>query len=129
MRLFRLSLIACPVLTVLAAGTLAAQRPLPTLKEDKPGLAAQARITADSATRIAQARVPRGQVAAREIEMEHGKLIYSFDMKVPGKAGIDEVNVNALTGAVIGVEHEGPAAEAREHRADSIAAARRRPAR
>ena len=106
-------------LLVLSAGSLAAQQAVPALKEDKPGLAAQATVSADSAMHIARLRVPRGTVAAREIEEEDGKLIYSFDMKVPGRTGIEEVNVNARTGAVVGVEHESPAKEARERRTDA----------
>jgi len=106
-------------LLVLSAGSLAAQQAVPALKEDKPGLAAQATVSADSAMHIAHLRVPRGTVAAREIEEEDGKLIYSFDMKVPGRTGIEEVNVNARTGAVVGVEHESPAKEARERRTDA----------
>lgn len=106
-------------LFVLSTMPLAAQQAVPVLKEDKPGLAAQATVSADSALRIARLRVPGGTVAAREIEDEDGKLIYSFDMKVPGRTGIEEVNVDARTGAVIGVEHESPAKEARERRRDA----------
>ena len=94
-----------------------------SLKMD-PKLAAEAKITLDSARMIALQAVPRGAVASEELEREHGRLIYSFDMKVPGKPGIQEVNVNALTGVVIGVHHEGPVTERRESRADSVAAAK-----
>ena len=104
-------------MSALSAISLAAQQALPALKEDKPGLAAQAVISPDSAIHLARLRVPRGTVAAREIEEEDGRLIYSFDMRVPGRSGIDEVNVDARTGAVVGVEHETPSAEARERRA------------
>jgi Predicted membrane protein len=67
-------------------------------------------------------RVPNGSVSSEELERENGHLIYSFDVKVPGKSGIQEVNVNALSGKVLGVHHEGPAAEKKEARADSAAA-------
>ncbi|HEY2897018.1 MAG TPA: PepSY domain-containing protein [Gemmatimonadaceae bacterium] len=89
-----------------------------------PALAAQAKITLDSARMIALKRVPHGSVASEELERENGHLIYSFDVKVPGKSGIQEVNVNALTGKVLGVHHEGPATERKEARADSAAARR-----
>ena len=79
-----------------------------------PALAKEAKITLDSARTIALARVPNASIASQELEREHGKLIYSFDMKVVGKAGIEEVNVNAIDGTVIGVSHEGPKAEKRE---------------
>ena len=87
-----------------------------------PALAAQAKISLDSARTIALHKVKNGQVAAEELERENGRLIYSFDVKVAGKSGIVEVNVNALNGAVVGVHHESVAAEAREARADSAAA-------
>ena len=108
---------AAITLSLVSTAGLAAQQPTPALKEDKPGLAAQATITPDSATHLARLRVPRGRVVAREIEEEDGRLIYSFDMKVPGKSGIDEVNVDAKTAAIVGVEHESPRAEARERKA------------
>jgi hypothetical protein len=86
-----------------------------------PKLAAAAKISLDFARVIALRAVPRSTVASEELEREHGLLIYSFDMKVPGKQGIQEVNVNAITGAIVGVHHESPASEQREKSADSKA--------
>ena len=79
--------------------------------EDKPGLLARARVNPDLATATALARVPGGVIKAGEIEEEGGKLIYSFDIKVAGKRGIEEVHVDAMTGALIKTEHEDDAAE------------------
>jgi uncharacterized membrane protein YkoI len=79
-----------------------------TIKEDKPGLLKLARITPDSATKLAQARFPNGVIKSGEIEREDGKLIYSFDIQLPGVTGIEEVNIDAMTGAVK-TEHENPA--------------------
>jgi uncharacterized membrane protein YkoI len=75
--------------------------------EDKPGLLKRAKISADSATKLAVAAVPNGRVTKGEIEEEKGKLIYSFDIKVPGKGGIEEIHIDPATGAVVGREHEG----------------------
>jgi hypothetical protein len=86
-----------------------------------PALAAKAKIALDSARTIALQNVESGRVAAEELEREHGRLIYSFDVKVPGQSGIQEVNVDAINGAVIGVHHESAATEAKEARADSDA--------
>jgi hypothetical protein len=97
---------------VFAAAPLAAQGV--TVKEDKPGLLKKAKITAEAATATAQARVPKGRIVSAEIEEEKGNLIFSFDIKTDGKTGIDEVNVDAITGRVLGVEHETPGAEAKE---------------
>lgn len=80
---------------------------------------AEAKIGEDSATAIALAQVPGGQVRSGELEREHGKLIYSFDIKVAGKSGIEEVNVDARDGSVVAHEHEGPRAEAREARQEA----------
>ena len=112
------------------AGTAAAQVKTPTtaqastqvrpqdttgVKTDiPPALAKSAKISLDSARAIAMKRVANATIQSQELEREHGRLIYSFDMKVPGKAGITEVNVNARTGAVVGVSHEGPKTEAKE---------------
>lgn len=87
-----------------------------------PKLAAEAKITLDSARVLALQKVPHGTVASEELEREHGRLIYSFDVKVPGKPGIQEVTVNAITGKVLGVHHESAAAEAKEAREESAAA-------
>lgn len=121
MRATRLIFPAVAALLLAGAGSARAQAALPKLKEDKPGLAARAQISADSATHMAQHAVRGGRVAAREIEEENGRLIYSFDMKVAGKSGIEEVNVDAMTGAMVGVEHESAASEAKETRADAAA--------
>jgi hypothetical protein len=83
-----------------------------------PKLAADAKITLDSARAIALRAVPHSTVASEELEREHGRLIYSFDMKVARREGIQEVNVNAITGKVIGVHHETAAAERQERRAE-----------
>ena len=90
------------------------------LSEEKPGLLKKAKITAEAATATALTRVPGGKVEKAEIENEKGKLIYSFDIKVAGKSGVEEVGVDAMTGAVISVEHEDAAAEAKEAKADKV---------
>ncbi len=107
---------------VLIAMPLTAQTT--TVKEEKAGLLKQAKITSEVATATALAKIPNGKVQAAEIEMEKKKLIYSFDIKVAGKSGIEEVAIDAMTGAVISVEHETPADEAKEAKADKAAAAK-----
>ena len=97
-----------------APAALSAQAVDATLKQERPGLLAQARVTPDSARAIARRTVPGATIQSAEIENEDHKLIYSFDMKVPGKSGIEEVNVDALTGAVIGRQHEDARTEANE---------------
>lgn len=74
-------------------------------------LAKQATFPADSAQRLALLQVPGGRVTKEELEEEDGKLIYSFDIKVGTKEGVEEVHVDAKTGAVLKKEHESEAAE------------------
>jgi uncharacterized membrane protein YkoI len=93
-------------LTVLAA--LAQQPTAPAYKRDVPArLAAHAKVSEDSARVIALQRVPGGTVQALELEREGGVLLYSWDIKVAGKPGTTEVHVDALTGRILAVEHEG----------------------
>ena len=97
-----------------AGGVNAQSAPVP-IKEEKPGLLAQATVTPDSARAVALRAVAKGgKIAAAEIEEEGGKLVYSFDIKIPKKKGIDEVLVDAKTGKVVAVEHESAATEAAE---------------
>jgi uncharacterized membrane protein YkoI len=99
------------------AASLAAAAPLcaqKTKPETQAQLLRQAKISKAIATRTALAKVPKGRVQSSEIEREKGRLIYSFDIKVPGKSGIEEVNVDAMTGAVVAHEHETPKMEKKE---------------
>src|SRR5437764_12537686 len=92
-------------------------------KKDIPdSLAKQAKITEATAAATAQARVPKGVIQGVELEKEKGKLIYSYDIKTTGKSGIDEVNVDALTGKIVAFAHESSADEKKEAAADAKAA-------
>ena len=77
------------------------------VKEDKAGLWARATVPPDSAIKIALALVPGGKIDEAELEEEDGRLIYSFEIKVAGKAGENEVHVDATTGAVVNNEQDG----------------------
>jgi uncharacterized membrane protein YkoI len=96
------------VLSIVTVGGLAAQQPATrTYKRDVPAaLLSQAKVSEDSARMVAMARVPGSTVTALELEREHGLLIWSFDLAVAGKPGIEEVEVDALTGKIARVEHE-----------------------
>ncbi len=119
-----------PVLLALAlaAGAAGAQQsaksqPHHAVKvESQAALRKEAKMTMADARALAAKTVPGAKVQAGEIEREGGKLIYSFDMKTAGKAGIDEVNIDAMTGAVIATQHETPKDERAEAKADARAA-------
>lgn len=76
------------------------------IEEDKVGLWARATLAPDSAIKIALARVAGGTITEAELEEEDGRLIYSFEIKVAGKSGEEEVHVDATTGEVVKQEHE-----------------------
>jgi uncharacterized membrane protein YkoI len=69
-------------------------------------LHAEAKLDRDAAEKIALARVPGGTVREAELEKEHGRVIWSFDIATPGSNDITEVNVDAKTGEVVSVEKE-----------------------
>src|SRR5262245_41971782 len=80
--------------------------------EAKPKLIGMKRAQA-----IASAHARGLKIKAKELEKEHGKWIYSFEFK--NKNGsIREVNVNAYTGKIVGVEHEDAKKEAAEEKSE-----------
>jgi uncharacterized membrane protein YkoI len=83
-------------------------------KETQADLQKAAKISEADARATALKQVPGGTVKSEELEREHGKLIYSYDISVPGKSGIDEVNVNAIDGSVVAKSHETPKTEKAE---------------
>ncbi len=101
-------------LFVTAFGTAGAQKP--TYKRDMPArLVKEAKVKEADAVAMARRILPKADIASAELEREGGKLIYSFDMKTPGKDGIDEININAITGKQVGkVQHESGADERKE---------------
>ncbi len=82
-------------------------------------LARQAKITKEKAQEIALKRAP-GTVESGELEREHGKLVYSFDIR-NSKGTIDEVQVSAINGKIVRVEHENKKQEAAEKKKEKRA--------
>lgn len=123
---------------VVAAGSTAQAQSIATTKrmsEETPGLLAQATIKPDAARKLATDRVANSTISKEELEVEDGKLVYSFDLKVAGKAGFEEVLIDAKTGRVISQEHESEKKEAAEgakevpaRKPPMPAAAKRKPA-
>ena len=118
MKTNRVLMIICVAGALAVSGSLsAATTPKPAVHKDIPAkLAKEAKISLDAATATALAKVPGGELRSVELEKEHGKLIYSFDVAVPGKPGIEEVNVSATTGKVVSQEHESAKEEAKEEK-------------
>ena len=73
---------------------------------------AKPKITMAQARTTALKKAP-GTVKSAEIENEGGKLIYSFDIAT-SKTDVTEVNVDAMNGKIVAVQHENAAKEAAE---------------
>ena len=58
-------------------------------------------------------------VVSSELEAEDGCLIWSFDLKVTGRRGIQELWVDAGDGKIIASKHESPRQEAVKHAQDA----------
>ena len=105
--------------TVTSAATPAAAG----YKKELPAkLVAKAKIAETAAAATALAKVPGGKIESVELEEEGGQLIYSYDIKIAGKKGVEEVAVDAMTGVAGKVEHEDPATEKKEAEDDKKAA-------
>lgn len=76
----------------------------------------EARVGEADARAAALARVPGGTVKSHELEKEHGRLIWTFDIATPANGGMTEVHVDARSGSVIAVKKESAAEEAAEAR-------------
>src|ERR1019366_4322030 len=77
-------------------------------------LMAKAKVSRADAEKTALAKTPNGTIKEGELEKEHGKLIWSFDITTPDTKDITEVNVDAITGDVVSVEKEVAESEAKE---------------
>jgi uncharacterized membrane protein YkoI len=77
-------------------------------------LAAEAKISEADARTTALAKVPGGAISSSELEKEHGKLIWSFDIAKVGSQNVTEVQVDAKTGKIVSTQIETPDKERRE---------------
>jgi len=108
--------LAILISALLTGGSLVMAKSSGQENNNEAKLARQAKITKEQARERALKRAP-GKVESAELEREHGKLVYSFDIR-NAKGTIDEVQVSAITGKIVRVEHENKQQEAAEKRAD-----------
>jgi hypothetical protein len=87
-------------------------------EESPAALQAQAKISQAQAEAVALAKVPHGQVKSAELEKEHGRLVWSFDVAAPHANGVTEIQVDAKTGKIVSMEKESPQKEAKEAAAE-----------
>lgn len=72
--------------------------------------------TVQAAPPIARARaeatalrlVPGGAVVTGDLEQEKGRLVWLFDVSIPGSRNLREIQVDAVTGAVVSNTLESP---------------------
>ncbi len=76
-------------------------------------LSKEVKISEPEARKIALARVP-GTVRSEELEREHRRIIYSYDIEQSGKPGVEEVQVDAKSGKIVSIKHESDKSEERE---------------
>jgi hypothetical protein len=109
-----LSIIAVPLWLGLSAPLVAAAG------ASQDALKAQAKVRETDARAGALAKVPGGTVQSAELENEHGKLVWSFDIKDPKSPNVIEVQVDAKTGRVVSKKTESSAEQAKEAKADKL---------
>ena len=85
-------------------------------------LQAKAKVSKADAEQMALAKVPNGTLKEGELEMEKGKLIWSFGFATPGSHDTTEVNVDAIAGRVVSVEWEMPEDQAKQQAKAELAA-------
>src|SRR3981081_3022767 len=85
--------------------------------EDQAALQKEAKISLEKAREIALKKAP-GKVESSELEREHGKLIYSFDIPT-SKTDITEVHVDAIDGKIVAGEQESAKKEADEKKKEA----------
>jgi len=75
----------------------------------RPAAAQQlrAKVDQESAKSVALAQVPNGAVAAVQLKVERGTMVYIYDISVPGRTGLEEVRVSAVDGQFVSVQHLG----------------------
>ncbi|HKW49963.1 MAG TPA: PepSY domain-containing protein [Gemmatimonadaceae bacterium] len=115
------TLVAAMLTLGTAASAPAQEAKAPAKKEatSQAALRKEATVAEAAARKTALAAVPGGKVQSHELERENGRLIYSYDIKVAGKSGVEEVNVDAKTGEIVAHEHEDAKAEAKEKKAEA----------
>jgi uncharacterized membrane protein YkoI len=100
---YLLSTVAILLLGTSSAGVGFADAPPPA----KPAVSKHAKISIDEARQRALEAV-QGDVRHEELEKEHGRWIYSFEIIPTGgkKGHLKEVNIDAETGKVVNIEDE-----------------------
>src|ERR1017187_6890009 len=91
--IMKIKMIVCSALAAALLAGCCTEKSEAKHKEAKQAkVAAEAKVSKDDAEKTALAKVPNGAIKEAEIEKEHGKLIWSFDVATPDTKDITEVN-------------------------------------
>ncbi len=107
-------------LSVSAAGIKCSIRPAKDIPTSALPSFAKVSQTDAQKTALARIKAPSTAVAEGELEVEQGCLVYSFDIRIPGKPGIEEIMVDAGTGKILSHKHESTKQEAAEIAKDKV---------
>ena len=72
------------------------------------------KIDRAAAEKLALSAVPNGRVKEGELEREHGRLVWSFDIAQPNTPNVTEVQVDANEGKIVSIQTETPDDQAKE---------------
>ena len=78
----------------------------------------EAKISKGQAEKTATDKLPHGVIKSGEIEREHGRLIWSFDISTPQSSNITEVQIDAMSGKIVSTQVETVKDQAKEAAAD-----------
>ena len=62
---------------------------------------AQPRITRQQAENAARELVPGGAIVGGNLERDKGRLLWWFDVSIPGSRNVKAIQIDAYTGAVV----------------------------
>ena len=113
MRKIVLSVVGSVTVVALTATTISGA------EDSRAVLKKQAKVTEAQARSIALAKVLKGTVKSSELEREHRKLIWSFDIATPNTRNITEVQVDAITGKVVATQIETPLKQVKEAQSEN----------
>jgi uncharacterized membrane protein YkoI len=77
-------------------------------------LTKESKISKSQAEKTALDKVPGGTIQSGELEREHGKLVWSFDIATNSTSHVTEVQVDAKSGKIVSVRAETQAEQAKE---------------
>lgn len=102
------------IISSVAAVVIAVAAGCASEQQEQAEMQSEAKITKEQAQATAMEKAPGGTIKEGELEKEGGKLIWSFDIATPGTKNTTEVNVDAITGAIVSVSTESPESEKKE---------------